>query len=279
MYVGCPCASIDLIRIARGQKPMVFIVLSNDDGVYAPGLQALSQALSSVADIKIFAPDRDRSGASNSLTLSTPLRVHQLDDRTLSVQGTPTDCIHLALTGLLPELPDMVISGINAGANMGDDVWYSGTVAAAVEGRFLGLPSIAISLVGQVPYQHYETAAMVAKDLVRQVAVLALPPETILNVNVPDVPYADLEGFAITRLGKRHLAQDLVARRDPRGTPVYWIGPAGKELDATEGTDFAAIRDNKVSITPLRVDLTRYEMMDELRDWVGEMNIAQSTQT
>lgn len=248
---------------------MIFIVLSNDDGVYAQGLQTLQQELEKIAYIKTFAPDRDRSGASNSLTLSTPLRVQQIDENTISVEGTPTDCIHLALTGLLPELPDMVISGINAGSNMGDDVWYSGTVAAAVEGRFLGLPSIAISLTGKPPYKHFETAARVVRDLVLHITANPLPKETILNVNVPPLPYEKLKGLAITRLGTRHKAQPLIARQDPRGRPVYWIGPAGEEHDASDGTDFAAVREGKVSITPLRVDLTREEMIAPLREWAN----------
>jgi 5'-nucleotidase len=255
---------------------MVFIVLSNDDGVYAQGLQTLQQELQKIADLKTFAPDRDRSGASNSLTLSTPLRVQQIEDNVMSVQGTPTDCVHLALTGLLPKLPDMVISGINAGSNMGDDVWYSGTVAAAVEGRFLGLPSIAVSLTGKAPFNHYDTAARVVRDLVLHITANPLPAETILNVNVPPLPYEKLKGFAITRLGTRHKAQPLIARQDPRGRPVYWIGPAGDEHDATDGTDFAAIHASKVSITPLRVDLTREDMIDPLRDWAKDFSEPQS---
>lgn len=254
---------------------MVSIVLSNDDGVYAQGLQALQQELQKIASIKTFAPDRDRSGASNSLTLSNPLRVQQIEDNVMSVQGTPTDCIHLALTGLLPTLPDMVISGINAGSNMGDDVWYSGTVAAAVEGRFLGLPSIAVSLTGKAPFQHYDAAARVVRDLVMHVTANPLPPETILNVNVPPLPYDKLKGIAVTRLGTRHKAQPLISRQDPRGRPVYWIGPAGHEQDATKGTDFAAIREGKVSVTPLLVDLTRHEMVDQLRDWSDGLDLSQ----
>lgn len=248
---------------------MVSIVLSNDDGVYAPGLKVLQQVLKDIAEIKTFAPDRDRSGASNSLTLSKPLRVQQIEENIISVQGTPTDCIHLALTGLMPQLPDMVISGINAGSNMGDDVWYSGTVAAAVEGRFLGLPAIAISMAGEGPFEHYETAARIVKDLVLHIADKPLPPETILNVNVPQLPYDELKGIEVTRLGTRHKSQPLISERDPRGNPIYWIGPSGKEQDASDGTDFAAVRAGRVSITPLRVDLTRHEMIRELRDWVS----------
>lgn len=255
---------------------MVFILLSNDDGVYAQGLQVLQQELQKIATIKTFAPDRDRSGASNSLTLSMPLRVQQIAEDIISVQGTPTDCVHLALTGLLPQLPDMVISGINAGSNMGDDVWYSGTVAAAVEGRFLGLPSIAVSLTGQEPFEHYDTAARVVRDLVLHIIANPLPKETILNVNVPPLPYEELKGFAITRLGTRHKAQSLIARQDPRGRLIYWIGAAGDEDDASDGTDFAAIREGKVSITPLRVDLTREEMLGVLSHWAKDFAEPQS---
>ena len=249
------------------------IILSNDDGVFAPGLQALKTGLQSIANIQVFAPDRDRSGASNSLTLSLPLCVQQIDEHTTSVQGTPADCIHLALTGLLPELPDMVISGINAGANLGDDVLYSGTVAAAVEGRFVGLPSIAVSLTGHAPFEHYATAVEVIKQLVAQMAQNPLPAETILNVNVPPIPYSELKGIEVTRLGTRHLAQPMIPQQDPRGKPVYWIGPAGMEHDASEGTDFFAIRANKVSVTPLRVDMTRKSQIEELSSWVASMDL------
>lgn len=244
----------------------MFILLSNDDGVYAKGLNVLADTVKGIAAVKIVAPDRNRSGASNSLTLNAPLRVRHLTPDIVSVEGTPTDCVHLAITGLLTELPDMLISGINEGSNLGDDVLYSGTVAAAIEGRFLGLPAIAISLAGHCA--HYETAARVALQLVNQVVDDQLPPYTILNVNVPDLPYDELQGWEVTRLGKRHRAEPVIQAKDPRGRPVYWVGPAGPEQDAGPGTDFYAIRSGKVSITPLQVDLTHYQAFNELARWV-----------
>lgn len=243
------------------------ILLSNDDGVYASGLNILAKTLQEVASIDIVAPDRNRSGASNSLTLNTPVRIRRLDANVVSVEGTPTDCVHLAITGLLKDAPDMVISGINEGANLGDDTLYSGTVAAAIEGRFLGLPAIAISLAG-TEYVHYETAAQVAKLLVHKLKNDHLPPYTILNVNVPDVPFDDIAGWEVTRLGKRHRSEPVVKQKDPRGHLIYWVGPAGSEQDAGPGTDFHAIRQGKVSITPLQVDMTHYESFEDLSHWV-----------
>jgi 5'-nucleotidase len=244
------------------------ILLSNDDGVYAQGLTILGAKLRELAQIDIVAPDRNRSGASNSLTLNAPMRTRTLDTRIISVEGTPTDCVHLAITGLLKQQPDMVISGINEGANLGDDVLYSGTVAAAIEGRFLGFPAIAISLVGD-RCQHYDTAATVASHLVKHVYRYKLPAYTILNVNVPDVPYEELQGWEVTRLGKRHRAEPVIEQKDPRGHVVYWVGPAGSAADAGPGTDFHAIHSNKVSITPLQVDLTQYSAFDALATWVN----------
>ncbi len=243
------------------------ILLSNDDGVYAQGLNVLAETLRNHAHIDIVAPDRNRSGASNSLTLNTPMRVRKLDPTIISVEGTPTDCVHLAITGLLKEVPDMVISGINEGANLGDDTLYSGTVAAAIEGRFLGLPAIAISLEGNA-YQYYETAAKVASILVNRLRITHLPPYTILNVNVPDVPFEKIEGWEVTRLGKRHRSEPVIEQVDPRGHPIYWVGPAGSEADAGPGTDFYALRQGRVSITPLQVDLTSYQSFDDLSNWV-----------
>jgi 5'-nucleotidase len=247
---------------------MMRILLSNDDGVVAPGIAALERVLSTFAEVVVVAPDRDRSGASNSLTLDAPLRVVQLENGYYRVNGTPTDCVHLALTGLLEFEPDLVISGINNGANLGDDVLYSGTVAAAMEGRFLGLPAIAVSLAGQV---HYETAAAVALRLVRQLARSGLPADTILNVNVPDLPAAELTGLAATRLGNRHRAEATVKGTDPRGKQIYWIGPAGNEQDAGPGTDFHAVREGSVSVTPIGVDLTRHHALDRTADWLEEV--------
>jgi 5'-nucleotidase len=246
------------------------ILLSNDDGYMAAGLAALREALSGLAQVTVVAPDRDRSGASNALTLDRPLRVHPVAEGTYRVDGTPTDCVHLALTGLLDQEPDMVVSGVNAGANLGDDVIYSGTVAAAMEGRFLGLPAVAVSLVSSTP-RHFETAARVAAVIVSRLRVRPLPPDTILNVNVPDRPLGDLAGFAATRLGHRHRAEPVVKDRDPRGRSIYWVGPAGPEQDAGPGTDFHAIRAGQVSVTPIHVDLTRHRAIPDIENWLGDL--------
>jgi len=246
------------------------ILLSNDDGVYAPGLACLAEALTSVAEISVVAPDRERSGVSNALTLDRPLRVSTAGNGFLMVDGTPTDCVHLAITGLLHEEADMVVAGINAGANLGDDVLYSGTVAAATEGRFLGLPAIAISLVGK-GNQHYATAGLVAKRLIEQIRRHPIPADTILNVNVPDLPIEAIKGFEITRLGHRHRAEPILETYDPRGRRIYWVGPPGEGQDAGEGTDFFAIRQNKISITPLQIDLTRYSSLESLGNWASEL--------
>ena len=244
------------------------ILISNDDGYQAPGINALAKALSDVADITIVAPDRNRSGASNSLTLENPLTVKQYQENGYYVNGTPTDCVHMAMTGLLPSTPDMVISGINDGSNMGDDILYSGTVAAATEGRFLGLPAIAISLAGD---QHYETAALVAKTLALRLKNQTLPVSTILSVNVPDIPFEELKGYEITRLGTRHIAEKTTKQITPRGKEVYWIGLPGPEEDSGPGTDFCAVRAKKVSITPLKFDLTHYEAFQSLSEWVTDL--------
>ena len=245
------------------------ILVSNDDGYQAPGLLRLVGALSELAEITVVAPDRDRSGASNSLSLKNPLYVTRHDNGFYSVEGTPTDCVHLAITGLLDQEPDMVISGINNGPNMGDDVIYSGMVAAAMEGRFLGLPSVAISQASFHP-QHFDTAARVAVWLVRRLRERPLPPNTILNLNVPDLPWDQLAGFQVTRLGHRHKSESVVKSTDPRGRPIYWIGPAGPEQDAGPGTDFHAVRANFVSMTPLQVDLTRHGALDSLTEWLDD---------
>lgn len=246
------------------------ILLSNDDGVNALGLSTLARAMAKIADIQVIAPDRNRSGASNSLTLANPLRVRQLENGYYSVAGTPTDCVHLAITGLFDGDPDIVVSGINAGANLGDDVFYSGTVAAATEGSLLGIPSIAVSLVGH-DCVHYETAAEVAKKLVLRLKNSPLPAKTILNVNVPDVPLSELKGYEIVRLGTRHRAEPTLKARDPRGNDIYWIGPPGPEQDAGPGTDFHAISAGKVAITPLQLDLTNYTSFEQLSGWVNGM--------
>ena len=227
------------------------ILISNDDGYFAPGLEHLAAALAQHAEITVVAPERDRSGASNSLTLDRPLSVRRAPNGFLFVNGTPTDCVHLAVTGLLDTLPDMVISGINLGANMGDDTIYSGTVAAATEGYLLGIPSVAISLASKTA-AHFETAAKVAVDLVQRHA-RAQAGAWLLNVNVPDVAPDALRGTVVTRLGRRHKAEDVIRAQNPRGETVYWVGAAGEAADAGEGTDFHAVANGQVSITPLQV--------------------------
>jgi len=243
------------------------ILISNDDGYQAPGIRCLAEHLRTIADITVVAPERDRSGASNSLTLENPIRAVVMDDGVIRVDGTPTDCVHLAITGLLDSEPDMVVSGINAGSNMGDDVIYSGTVAAAMEGRFLGLPAIAISMASHKP-QHFATAGRIAVCLVRQLLANPLPKDTILNVNVPDVPWEQLQGLEATRLGQRHKSEPVIRAQDPRGRPIYWVGPAGAEQDAGPGTDFHAVRHNRVSVTPIQVDLTRHNAISNVADWL-----------
>ena len=242
------------------------ILLSNDDGYFAPGLEHLAAALAAHADITVVAPERDRSGASNSLTLDRPLSVRRAANGFLFVNGTPTDCVHLAVTGLLDALPDIVISGINLGANMGDDTIYSGTVAAATEGFLLGIPSIAISLASKAA-RHFETAGEVAAELVQRHARERAGP-WLLNVNVPDVPRADVRGLAITRLGRRHKAEDVIKTQSPRGETVYWVGPAGAAREAGPGTDFNALERGAVSVTPLQVDLTHANQIGVVGDWI-----------
>jgi len=246
----------------------VRILLSNDDGYFAPGLAALEQALSPLGAVTVVAPERDRSGASNSLTLDRPLSVRRASNGYYYVNGTPTDCVHLAVTGLLPDLPDVVVSGINHGANMGDDTIYSGTVAAATEGFLLGIPSIAVSLVASGK-DHFATAGRVAADLVARFLKRRVEGSVLLNVNVPDVPHAELQGMRVTRLGKRHKAEPVLKASTPRGETVYWVGAAGSAQDAGEGTDFHAAASNVVSVTPLQMDLTRFAQMDAVQDWLG----------
>ncbi len=244
------------------------ILLSNDDGYFAPGLATLAATLAEHGHaVTVVAPERDRSGASNSLTLDRPLMVRQTPSGFHYVNGTPTDCVHLAVTGLLPELPDMVISGINHGANMGDDTVYSGTVAAATEGYLLGIPSVAISLVGG-GHDHFDTAARVAADLAARFASARIHEPVLLNVNVPDLPHEQLAGIEVTRLGRRHKAQDTVRTVNPRNQVMYWVGAAGAAQDAGPGTDFAAVAERRVSITPLQIDLTHYPQMATIDGWL-----------
>ncbi len=246
------------------------VLVSNDDGVDAPGIRTLAAHLRSAGhEVTVVAPDRDRSGASNSLTLDMPVRVKALEPGVYSVAGTPTDCVHLALAGMLDVDPHIVVSGINNFANLGDDVIYSGTVAAAMEGRFLGLPALAMSLAtGDHHGRHFETAARAAVEIMAKLLVDPLPADTILNVNVPDRPWQAIEGFEVTRLGHRHRSEPCVQQVDPRGRPVWWIGPAGPEQDAGPGTDFHAVRTGRISITPIHVDLTRYQALDKVASWV-----------
>ena len=220
----------------------------------------------------MVAPDRNRSGASNSLTLEKPLRAARAENGFIYVDGTPTDCVHLAITGLLERVPDMVLGGINAGANLGDDVLYSGTVAVAIEGRFLGLPAMAVSLAGSQAV-HYETAARIAGLLVKEIGLRPLPADTILNINVPDRPWNELRGLAATRLGRRHKSEPVVQALDPRGRPIYWVGPSGPEEDAGVGTDFHAVRNGYVSITPLQVDMTHYRALDTVSQWLEALRV------
>jgi len=243
------------------------ILLSNDDGYHAKGLAALASAVQSLADTVIVAPDRNQSGASHSLTLDAPLRVGRTEEGVYFVNGTPTDCVHLAITGLLNFEPDMVVAGINHGSNLGDDVLYSGTVAAAIEGRFLGLPAIAVSLTGDSP-RHFATAGVAVCELITRMKNHPLPADTILNVNVPDVPAAELKGYQATRLGFRHRAEPAVKAEDPKGNPIYWVGPAGKGQDAGPGTDFHAVTAGYVSVTPIQVDVTRYDAIEPLGEWL-----------
>ncbi len=243
------------------------ILVSNDDGYLACGIRVLTECLAEIAEITVVAPDRDRSGASNSLTLGTPLRVSRAENGFFRVEGTPTDCVHLGITGLLEQEPDMVVSGINAGANLGDDVIYSGTVAAAMEGRFLGLPAIAVSLAAVEP-KYFDTAAWVARRLIMRLQEDPLPADTILNVNVPNLAMAQITGFEATRLGHRHRSEPVIKDTDPQGRPIYWVGPAGESEDAGPGTDFHAITRGAVSITPIQVDLTRYEALDKVAGWL-----------
>jgi 5'-nucleotidase len=247
------------------------VLVSNDDGVDAPGIRALAAALRKAGhDVVVVAPDRNRSGASNSLTLGQPIRAHKRDAGTWSVAGTPTDCVHLALSGLLEADPDIVLSGINDTGNLGDDVIYSGTVAAAMEGRCLGLPAIALSLATpDHEAKHYESAARAAVAIVARLRTDPLPPDTILNVNVPDLPFDEIAGYAVTRLGNRHRAEPCIRQDDPRGRPIWWIGPPGAAQDAGPGTDFHAVRSGFISITPIHVDLTRYQALDPVTAWVG----------
>jgi len=253
---------------------MHFLV-SNDDGIEARGIQVLSERMRGLGKVTIVAPDQNCSGASNSLTLDSPIRIDEIGERIFRVRGTPTDCVHIALTGLLEKDPDIVVSGINAGANLGDDVIYSGTVAAAMEGRFLGFPAIAVSLVFADRPHHFATAAEAVALMVERLQSEPLPADTILNINVPDIPWAEVRGIEVTRLGYRHRAEPVIKMDDPRGRPMYWIGQAGEGQDAGPGTDFDAVRRGFISVTPIHVDLTRYQALEQVSGWVSEISTGQ----
>ncbi|MDQ5848928.1 MAG: 5'/3'-nucleotidase SurE [Pseudomonadota bacterium] len=244
------------------------ILLSNDDGYFSPGITLLAEALGGIGEVTVVAPERDRSGASNSLTLDRPLIVRRAPNGFFSVNGTPTDCVHIAITGLLDFTPDVVVSGVNLGANMGDDTIYSGTVAAAVEGYLLGIPSLALSLTSKTG-THFDSAIGAALELVERLRHTPFGEPVLLNVNVPDVAPTALRGMEVTRLGKRHKAEPVVRSTTPRGETVYWVGAAGGVQDAGEGTDFNAIARTAVSVTPLQVDLTQFSQLQTLRNWLA----------
>lgn len=244
------------------------ILLSNDDGYFAPGLACLAESLAQIAEIIVVAPERDRSGSSNSLTLDRPLSLRKSHSGFYYVNGTPTDCVHLAVTGMLDIMPDMIVSGINKGANMGDDTIYSGTVAAATEGFLLGIPSLAVSLV-DASRGNYLAAARVAVDMVERFKKNEIQSPVLLNINVPDIEYQQLQGVEVTRLGRRHKAEPVIKSQNPRGETVYWVGAAGPAQDAGKGTDFYAVQHHRVSVTPLQIDLTRYDQLDLITSWLN----------
>ena len=247
------------------------ILVSNDDGYLADGLNCLVEHLRRIARVSVVAPQSDRSGASNSLTLDRPLLPETASNGFIAINGTPTDCVHIAITALLKnDPPDIIVSGINRGPNLGDDILYSGTVAAATEGRFLGLPAIAVSL-GSFEGNYFTTAAQVVVKIIKQLQKKPLAADTILNINVPDIDYNQLESFEVTRLGKRHKAEPAIEAIDPRNRKVYWLGPVGSEADAGPGTDFYALNNNQVSITPIKIDLTNYELLDSMQHWLNTL--------
>lgn len=248
------------------------ILLSNDDGVHAEGIKVLYDELCKFADVTLVAPDRNCSGASNSLTLLNPLRAHILDNGFISVNGTPTDSVHLAISQLMHPAPDLVVAGINNGANLGDDTLYSGTVAAATEGRHMGLPAVAVSLVGK-DEKYYQTAAVIAANIIKRLKEHPLPADQILNVNVPDIPIEQVKGIKVTRLGHRHKAETMKRMEDPWGRSIYWYGSLGKELDAGQGTDFNAVANGYASVTPLTVDMTAYKSMEQMTEWMSEVTL------
>jgi len=249
----------------------MYLLVSNDDGYHAVGIQVLAKRLAEFSEVTVVAPSSNRSGASNSLTLDGPIRVTKMAENEFKLSGTPTDCVHIALTGMLERDPDMVVSGINDSANLGDDVLYSGTVAAAMEGRFLGLPALAVSLAWASGERHFHAAAEAAAMIVKKLRMDPLPADTILNVNVPNLPWEEIRGFEVTRLGHRHRAEAAIPMQDPRGRLHYWIGGPGKEEDSGPGTDFDAVNRGYISITPIHVDLTRYQALEQVASWVSSL--------
>ena len=245
------------------------ILVSNDDGYQAEGIKKLTQALSEIAEVIVVAPNEKKSAASSSLTIGKPLMPVKIDENIFAIDATPSDCVHLALCGFLKESIDLVVTGINLGSNLGDDVIYSGTVAGAIEGRFLGLPSIAISLTGW-KCEHFETAAIIAKRLVEKIEKAPLSHNTIINVNVPDVPIEQIQGIKSTRLGNRHMSEPSI--QDQNDPSLYWIGENGPEADNGEGTDFYAVTNNFVSVTPLQIDLTKYSEVKQVSDWLKDLD-------
>ena len=246
---------------------MMRILLSNDDGVHATGLECLFNTLQLKNEVTVIAPDRNCSGASNALSLMQPLRMQTMGNGFHAVNGTPSDCVHVGINSFLRQDPQLVVSGINHGANLGDDVIYSGTVAAATEGRYMGLPAIAVSLASKNG-QHFDTAARITEEIIQHLTSHPLPTDQILNINVPDIPYDELKGIKVTRLGRRHRAESMVKDVDPLGREVYWYGAIGEEQDAGEGTDFHAIAHHYCSVTPISVDMTAYQSLTPLQQWI-----------
>jgi 5'-nucleotidase len=249
---------------------MMRILVSNDDGYFSPGIAALAQAMQPFGEVTVVAPEADRSGASNSLTLDRPLYVRRSSQGFYYVNGTPTDCVHVAVTGFLDHRPDLVVSGINNSANLAEDTLYSGTVAAAMEGYLLGLPAIAFSLASR-SFEHLETAVAVAQQVVRRLIDQPFAKARLLNVNIPSVPIGELQGYELTRLGRRHVAQPVETAVSPRGETVYWVGPPGGQREAGPGTDFHALNQSRVSVTPLQVDLGDTDGFQEVGPWLEKM--------
>jgi 5'-nucleotidase len=245
------------------------ILISNDDGYKADGIIQLSKSLSEIAEVIVVAPSENKSAASSSLTIGKPLKPIQIEKNIYAIDATPSDCVHLALCGFIKDSIDLVVTGINFGANLGDDVIYSGTVAGAIEGRFLGLPSIAMSLASW-ECNHFETAGNVAKLLVNQISKAPLANNTIINVNVPDITMSEIKGIKSTRLGNRHKSEPSI--QDLKDPSLYWIGENGKEADNGEGTDFHAVSNNFVSVTPLQIDLTKYPELKQVSEWIEGIN-------